>query len=124
MTTSFGYDAVGNVTSVIDPKAQQTVYVYDALSRLRSVTQHLTQQVSYDYDGRGRLVKLTNAREEALLHFYHPWGGLQRGARSRDNGEQSSDRKVSYTYDFNGNVRATVDTALETESRATVPRAS
>ena len=38
VTTSFGYDAVGNRTSVAAPLLRNTTNVYDGLNRLKQVT--------------------------------------------------------------------------------------
>ena len=65
----------------------------------------------YFYDGRSRLERVVNARGQALRHFYQPWGGLERVVHDLTNdGEDSGDRVVSYTYDANGNVTSTKDT--------------
>lgn len=56
---------------------------------------------------------MLTARGHALRHFFYPWGGLERVVHDLANdGEDPVDRKVSYTYDENGNVTSTRDPAL------------
>lgn len=117
LVTEFAYDAAGNVTRVEDPKDQATVYGYDPLSRLISVAPPIAgTAVSYGYDGRGRLARITNARGHALDHFYALWGGLERvdsyGNVSDADAATSRLRRVSYTYDDNGNLLTTSDDTL------------
>ncbi|MGH0028976.1 MAG: RHS repeat-associated core domain-containing protein [Myxococcota bacterium] len=123
LSTKFAYDVSGNVTSVTDPKVNETIYAYDELSRLVKVTQPLgtPTEVTYDYDDRGRLETVTNGRGQTLTYTYFPWGGLDDIEHDLNDGGSTEDRTVSYTYDLNGNLRATVDDDFLTSAAAGSP---
>lgn len=61
LTTNYGYDAVGNVTSVTDPNGKQSNMIYDSLRRLTSVTGPVgtstVTNYTYDADHNVTLVK-------------------------------------------------------------------
>ena len=125
VTSSFEYDAAGNLTAVIDPLSRRTEYVYDDLNRLIAVTQpdpdgagpqvapettyqydsnnNLVSQIapdtgftSYEYDARNRLTALT-LPDPAIIGGYN-------GPR------------YEYTYDLAGNL--TSETAPTSASYA------
>lgn len=52
LTTNFGYDAVGNLTSVEDPLGRTTYFVFDDLRRLttREETSPFNHQTLFEYD--------------------------------------------------------------------------
>ncbi len=52
--TSFGYDSVGNTTSVTDPNSNVTTIAFDNMRRLTQLTQPLgaITQLKYDTDGK------------------------------------------------------------------------
>jgi len=120
LLTAFEYDAAGNVTKVTDPKLQATIYSYDLLSRLGSVQQPGSETVSYLYDARSRLAKTTNARGQDLVYGYFPFGGLETVLFDADHDglAGTGERTLSYTYDPNGNVTSTKDTAFLTSAQA------
>ncbi len=74
--TSYGYDAVGNRTSISYPNGASQVYVYDDLNRLTSLE---------IYDGTGGLVK-------SYAHTLHPTG-------RRTGIDEQDGRSTSYGYD-------------------------
>ena len=59
LTTSFGYDAVGNVTSVTDPRLNSTTFQFDALRRLTQKTDPapFSYVTKFTFDDNGNLTK-------------------------------------------------------------------
>src|SRR5271157_327481 len=91
LTTSYGYDAASNRTSLTDPESGSSSYVYDTLNRLQtltpptaygtgsfglgydalsrrtSLTRPNTVNTSYGYDNLSRLLSVTHAKGGATL---------------------------------------------------------
>jgi len=59
LTTSFGYDAVGNVTSVTDPRSNTTVFQFDPLRRRTQQTDPapFSYVTKWTFDDNGNLTK-------------------------------------------------------------------
>ena len=57
---TYGYDAVGNLTSKTDRKNQQIAYTYDQLNRLTQKTYPDSTAVNYTYDNDSRLTAVTD----------------------------------------------------------------
>ena len=61
-TTSYAYDAVGNVVSVTDPFGAVTKYAYDGAHRCTEVMNPDGSRVSYAYDGAGEVANMHVAK--------------------------------------------------------------
>ena len=61
-TTSYAYDAVGNVVSVTDPFGAVTKYAYDGAHRCTEVINPDGSRVSYAYDGAGEVASMHVAK--------------------------------------------------------------
>jgi len=59
-TTAYEYDAVGNLSRIIDPVGLATVFAYTA-GRVRSITDPANRVTQFEYDGAGDLVRITDA---------------------------------------------------------------
>nr|WP_246220888.1 DNRLRE domain-containing protein [Phytoactinopolyspora mesophila] len=89
-TWAFGYDAVGNLTSVTDPAGTASSASGDYTT-------------SYTYDGFGRLSAETDANDNTTTYTdYHPTGYPRTITDALDN-------PTSFTYDSRGNVLTVVD---------------
>lgn len=74
--TTFEYDDVGNVTSVVMPKEQpgqpdagkKSIAVYDARNRPKTVTDALQKTTSFFYDGSGRQTKVTRPNGQIITN--------------------------------------------------------
>jgi RHS repeat-associated protein len=117
VTAFAGHDAGGRPGTATDPNGIVTAYGYDALGRLRTITLrdpgdpalHATTTMSYD--GVGRLTELALPATAPLLMDYDSAGRLA-AVRSAD-GE-----RWDYAYDRSGNpVRETVRRSNGTVSR-------
>jgi RHS repeat-associated protein len=100
---TFAYDAVGNITSKVDPKNQTIQYTYDTLNR--PLTENFTgtagNEVTYTYDtcayGKGQLCSATNSAV-ATTYTYRPSGQVASEARTID----GTTYTTSYRYDRQG----------------------
>jgi RHS repeat-associated protein len=57
--TTYGYDALGNLTSVVQNGGRQRTFVYDSLSRLTSATNPESGTITYTYDANGNIATRT-----------------------------------------------------------------
>ncbi|MCZ0756645.1 RHS repeat-associated core domain-containing protein [Anoxybacillus sp. J5B_2022] len=102
-TTSYGYDANGNETSVTTPAGRNTTYTYTYLDQLKSVTmvdpsgqQSITTQ--YTYDTQGNLKTRTDPRNNVTTFDYNAINQLTL--------EQDPLGKfIKYDYDSSGNLK-------------------
>ena len=101
-TTRYEYDAMGNVTKIINANNAATLQSYDALGRLVSQTDPDGKVTSYAYDGQGRLIKVTDARNLSTLYTVDGLGN-QLGLNSPDTGTTST------SVDLAGNVLTRTD---------------
>jgi RHS repeat-associated protein len=60
--TTYGYDALGNLTSVLQNGSRQRSFTYDSLSRLLTATNPETGTITYAYNSDGVLISKTDAR--------------------------------------------------------------
>ncbi len=105
-TTSFVYDADGNVTEVEDPMGRVSNQVYDELDRLAAVIDPALQFTDFAYDGQGNLSSVTDPRSLQTSYVYNGFGD-QVSQTSPDTGTSSS------PVDVVGNV----DTATDARSK-------
>lgn len=95
-TTKYGYDKVGNQTSVTDPAGRTTKTVYDAAYRAISVTDPLGNVTMTAYDKAGNTTTTTDALGKTTSYTYDAAGRLT--AVKDPNG-----KTLTYTYDTDGN---------------------
>jgi large repetitive protein len=101
-TSSYEYDAAGNVTAEIDKENKRTAYEYDALNRLIRVTDPLGGVVERSYDRRGNLVSVKDPNQGITYYGYDRNNRLIRVTRPM--GEETV-----YEYDAVGNRTAVYD---------------
>ncbi|MFG1940251.1 DNRLRE domain-containing protein [Micromonospora tulbaghiae] len=98
---NFGYDAVGNLTSVTDPKGTATAiagdytssYTYDAAGRMTTATDandHVTRYA--DYDPVGYPKTITDALTKVTMYTYSSVGSVLTVT-------DPNQRTATYTYD-------------------------
>ncbi|MCK4541357.1 MAG: RHS repeat protein [Spirochaetales bacterium] len=94
--TKYGYDLEGSISSVTDANNNTTSYEYDPLNRLITVIQPGTVVNLYTYDGHGNLQTVTDAESHTTTYEYDDMGRLL-STTSPDTGT------VTYVYDEAGN---------------------
>ncbi|MEX2139421.1 MAG: RHS repeat-associated core domain-containing protein [Pirellulales bacterium] len=74
-STTFQYDANGNMTRLTDAMGNDTTYVFDALNRVTSDTTEIPNNTrTFEYDKASRLTKQTNRDLRYIEHFYDNLG--------------------------------------------------
>jgi RHS repeat-associated protein len=91
--TTYGYDAHGNLSSVIDAENQETTYEYDDLGRLVSTTSPDTGQTIYAYDEAGNLISKKDANGITVTYQYDDLNRLTHA------NFQDPNQNVIYSYD-------------------------
>jgi YD repeat-containing protein len=106
-TTTYGYDANGNQTSVKSPRNFTTTFAYDGANRLTSITQPVAagQQIvtSYGYDKNGNVTQFVDGNQHTTTVSYNPWNLPQtRIEPSTPGQEDASLRSYTNVYDAGG----------------------
>jgi len=70
LVTKYGYDAQGNIVSVIDGNGNETKVAYDEVNRPISKILPLGQRMTMEYFGDGRLKAMTNYRGQRATYDY------------------------------------------------------
>lgn len=95
-TTTFGRDAVGNLTAATDALGRVTTSHYDALNRVFEQIDALQGKTEYHYDVLDRLVTLSDPRGVTTQYTYNAFGDVL--------SVQSPDAGTSvFEYDSAGN---------------------
>jgi len=115
-TTTYGYDAAENLTSVTLPDSSGLTYTYDVAHRLTAVTDLLGQKVSYTLDALGNptATNILNASNSVTSQHSNAFDTLGRMLQDIGAASQTS----SFTYDAVGNMVTATDQASNTTHRA------
>ncbi len=102
MKMSYEYDAIGNVTRVVEDNREE-LYAYDELSRLVSWTEktegQVTREETYSYDGNGNIVRV-NLNGTPENHAYDAANQITDAGFAYDEcGNLTSDGDWVYEYD-------------------------
>jgi RHS repeat-associated protein len=107
LTTSFSYDAAGNLTSVTLPDNSKLTNGYDTAHRLISVTDLFSNAIAYTLDSLGdaMLTKVTNSGNSVTRTHSGIFDALARVLQ--DIGGAGQD--TQYSYDNDGNALTVTD---------------
>ncbi len=105
--TSYGYDAVGNQVSVIDPKNRLSTFEYDDLNRLTKIINPLSGETTFGYDKVSNQTSLTNPNNQTIDYEYD---ALNRLIKMTD----PLDQITEFKYDKVGNQTELIDPLLRT----------
>jgi RHS repeat-associated protein len=116
--TSYGYDNVGNVTSVIAPNQQpgqpfadkSTTSFYDNRNRLRSVTDALNKTTTFTYDAAGRKASVTRPNGQTIT--YDSYDAMNRLLKQTVEQALDPDAVTKYTYYPSGLLHTMQDPRL------------
>ncbi|MGY4516268.1 DUF6531 domain-containing protein [Lysobacter sp. HA18] len=100
--TKFGYDALDNLTSVVDPKGLTTGYTYNGLGDLTQLVSPDTGTTTYTYDSVGNLKTKIDARGSTKQATY-TYDVLNR-LTGISYATTSPNLNVAYTYDAKNSV--------------------
>jgi len=103
---TYGYDDAGNLKSMTDPLNHVTQYVYDAVGNRIQETDPEGNVTLYEYNYAGRIKKTTDALNNSAIFEYNADGNLvkrsdQEGKEIRQ--EYDADGRLAKTVDGNGN---------------------
>ncbi|CAM4395821.1 RHS repeat protein [Paenibacillus alkaliterrae] len=93
----FGYDAVGNKTSITDGKGLTTSFTYDARNLLTKVTDANLGVTAYGYDGAGNRTTVTDAKNNVTTYGYNEFNQVSSITNPLN-------QKIQFGYDKNGNT--------------------
>jgi RHS repeat-associated protein len=96
ITTSYGYDALGQLLSVTDPNGNQWANSYDSLGRRISSTDPDLGTWTYGYDDLGRVTLQTDAKAQQVAMSYDRLGRVL--SKIAGFGQPGSET-TSYAYD-------------------------
>ncbi|UYK67864.1 hypothetical protein NG831_06800 [Xanthomonas sacchari] len=102
--TTFGYDALDNLTKVTDPKGLDTTYAYNGLGDLIKLTSPDTGSTTYTYDSAGSRATQTDARNIKTSYGYDALNRLTQVTYP------TASLNVSYTYDVSQTTCASGET--------------
>ncbi|HEX3584191.1 MAG TPA: DUF6531 domain-containing protein, partial [Thermoanaerobaculia bacterium] len=102
ITTSYGYDAQGNLTSVTDPNGNVTTYAYDDFGRMMSQVSPVTGTTTYGYDPSGNLTTTADANGATTTRTYDALSRVTTAVSSR-NGYPTETIGWSYDSAASGN---------------------
>lgn len=122
-TTTYGYDAAGNQTTVKDALGKTTTTGYDADNRVVSVKDPLQRETKTEYDELGRVKKVTGPDNAVTRYTYDVVGTLHSVEDDNghittygydDAGRQNSvtdplQRERTVDYDADGNAKTVTD---------------
>ncbi len=97
-TYIYGYDAYGNLTSVIDPLNHKTTYRYDALGDKVGETLPLGQTETWVYNSLNQLASTTDFNGQKITYQYDTVGRVTQ-KQEYAQGATSPTTTVTYSYD-------------------------
>lgn len=107
VTTTFGYDNNGNVTSVNAPLSRNSGNQYDGRDRLKQITDASGGLTKFTYNRFDDPLTIIDPRNKTTTYTYNNFGDLKQLA-SPDTGT------TVYTFDSGGNLETTTDARSKT----------
>jgi len=114
-TTTYAYDAAGNLTKKTLPDASYLAYTYDTAHRVTKVTDTLGDYISYTLDALGDRTQANTYDPSSTLTRQHSATFDNLGRMLTDVGGVG--QTTTYTYDKNGNALTVADGLSNTTTR-------
>ncbi|HEY7165683.1 MAG TPA: tandem-95 repeat protein [Candidatus Binatia bacterium] len=105
--TTLAYDNAGNVIRSTDAEGRVTEFTYDSMNRLTAVLDANLQQTNYVYDEKGNLTQLTDAKNQTTTFTYDQRDRLILSTNPLGLTE-------TFTYDGNGNLASSINRSGQT----------
>lgn len=96
ITTSYGYDSRGNLTSVDDANGNATIYQYDDFGLMIRQESPVSGATTYTYDAGGNLISTTDANGATTVRTYD---GLNRVSSSTSSRAGAPTDTITWTFD-------------------------
>jgi RHS repeat-associated protein len=115
-TTTFAYDAAGNVTSITLPDSSSLSYTYDTAHRVTKVTDSLSNTINYTLDAAGNITQqqVKDSSNTLTKTQSKVFDALSRMLQQIGAASQTT----TFTYDSNGNRLTTQDPLSHTTTQA------
>ncbi len=107
LTTSYSYDAAGNVIGITEPDGSGVSTSYDTAHRLTNTTDLLNQQMQFTLDGLGDRTRTVLVDVNGVTQATHSGVFDALGRMLQDIG--GVNQATSYTYDADGNAITVID---------------
>jgi len=107
LTTTWSYDAAGNLVKTTLPDSSALTNTYDAAHRLTGITDLLGQSTNYTLDALGDRTQTKTANASAVVQLQHSRTFDALGRVLEDIGGVG--QITSFTYDSNGNALTVTD---------------
>ncbi len=109
LTTSFGYDSVGNLTSITDPNGNQTTFLYDDLRRLtqRTDSSPFSYVTNFNYDDNGNLLDVQ--RQTGTTPAWQIYSWTYSVSNQRLTAVDPASNTTTWTYDAKDRVESITD---------------
>ncbi len=121
-STSYGYDAAGNLTSIINYASGTTVnssftYTYNLLGEETSMTDAANNVTKYSYDAIGELTQIALPGGQTISYVYNAAGdriAVVNGSTTTTYASNAANEitqvgSTVYSYDANGNLHTVTD---------------
>ncbi len=108
VTTSYGYDGIGRLLSLLHEQDTTTLagydFAYDAASRITSIDSYVDGLTEYDHDNTSQLIAADHTGQTDESYSFDENGNRTMSGYDIDpNNQLASDGVYNYTYDAEGN---------------------
>ena len=128
LTTTYSYNANGNVESITEPGGSVITLSYDRAGNILSKTDANSGTIYYNYNLSGNLISVKDARGKTTNYTYDSYGRLRKYSTGKEEVEYSYDDgdaanakgkvtsvedgtgKTEFVYDSSGNVKQRIRT--------------
>lgn len=109
LTTSYGYDSVGNINAETDPRSNQKTYVFDPLRRRTQITEPapFSYLTKFTFDDNGNLLK--QERQTGTVPAWQTFTWTYSTTNKKLTEVDPANKTTTWTYDGNDSVQTLLD---------------